>query len=317
MKKIALLITTLLVLTGCAPQDVKLVRLAAHDSFVMSEELIAEFKEETGYELEILRLGDTGSLTNQLILTKNAPVADVAFGVDNTFIGKAEDEDVFDGSVSAIDYSDVCFNYDIAWFEAEGIAPPQSWRDLGDSDYRNLVVVTNPRFSSPGLAFLATTFAGFETNAEVFAYWRSLRDNGVKVAGSWEDAYFSDFTRYGGTRPIVLSYASSPAAEVNEDGTAGTAALLNECFRQTEFAGVITGAANKTGARELISFLLSDSFQRSVPEAMYVYPAISSTEIRESWARFALPAVSTIGEDLDINSNRERWLRDWSDVFDN
>ncbi len=317
MKKIALLVATLLVLTGCAPQDVKLVRLAAHDSFVMSEELIAEFKEETGYELEILRLGDTGSLTNQLILTKNAPVADVAFGVDNTFLGKAEDEDVFDGSVSDIDYSDVCFNYDIAWFETNGLTPPTSWRDLGNEDYRDLVVVTNPRFSSPGLAFLATTFAGFETNAEVFAYWRSLRDNGIKVAGSWEDAYFSDFTRYGGTRPIVLSYASSPAAEVNEDGTAGSAALLTECFRQTEFAGVIAGAANKTGARELISFMLSDSFQASLPEAMYVYPVISGTEIPESWARFALPATSTIGDDLDINYNRERWLKDWSDVFDN
>ena len=317
MKKIALLVVTLLALTGCAPQDIKLVRLAAHDSFVMSEELIAEFKEETGYELEILRLGDTGSLTNQLILTKNAPVADVAFGVDNTFLGKAEGEDVFDGAVSAIDYSDVCFNYDIGWFEANGVTPPTSWRDLGDENYRNLVVVTNPRFSSPGLAFLATTFAGFETNAEVFAYWRSLRDNGVKVAGSWEDAYFSDFTRYGGTRPIVLSYASSPAAEVNDDGTAGSAALLTECFRQTEFAGVIAGSANKTGARELISFMLSDSFQRSLPEAMYVYPVISSTEIPESWAMFALPATSTIGDDLDIDGNRERWLKDWSDVFDN
>ena len=317
MKRLALLVATLLVLTGCAPQDVKLVRLAAHDSFVMSEELIAEFEEETGYQLEILRLGDTGSLTNQLILTKNAPVADVAFGVDNTFLGKAEDEDVFEGSVSAIDYSDVCFNYDIAWFEANGKAPPTSWRNLGDEQYRDLVVVTNPRFSSPGLAFLATTFAGFETNAEVFAYWRSLRDNGVKVAGSWEDAYFSDFTRYGGTRPIVLSYASSPAAEVNEDGTAGSASLLDECFRQTEFAGVIAGAANKTGARELISFMLSESFQSSLPEAMYVYPVISSTEIPESWAQFALPANSTIGADLDVNENRERWLKDWSDVFDN
>jgi thiamine transport system substrate-binding protein len=139
----------------------------------------------------------------------------------------------------------------------------------------------------------------------------------VKIAGSWEDAYFSDFTRYGGERPIVLSYASSPAAEVNEDGTAGSAALLTECFRQTEYAGVISGAANKTGARELISFMLSDSFQRSVPEAMYVYPAISSTEVPESWAKFALPATSTIGEGLDINSNREQWITDWSDVFDN
>jgi len=283
----------------------------------MSEELIEQFEEETGYELEILRLGDTGSLTNQLILTKNAPVADAAFGVDNTFLGKAEDEKVFDGAVSAIDYSDVCFNYDIAWFNDNGITPPTSWRELGDSSYRDLVVVTNPNFSSPGLAFLATTFAGFETNAEVFAYWRSLRDNNVKIAGSWEDAYFSDFTRYGGNRPIVLSYASSPAAEVNEDGSAGSAALLTECFRQTEYAAVVTGAANKTGARELISFMLGDDFQRSVPEAMYVYPAISKTEIPESWAKFALPAISTIGDDLDINANRDEWLKDWSDVFDN
>jgi thiamine transport system substrate-binding protein len=317
MKKIALLITALLVLTGCAPQDVKLVRLAAHDSFVMSEELIAEFESETGYELEILRLGDTGSLTNQLILTKNAPVADVAFGVDNTFLGKAEDEKVFDGAVSAIDYSDVCFNYDIAWFAERAITPPASWRDLGNEDYRGLTVVTNPRFSSPGLAFLATTHAGFETSAEVFAYWRSIRDNDVKIAGSWEDAYFSDFTRYGGNRPIVLSYASSPAAEVNEDGTAGSAALLTECFRQTEYAGVIDRAANKTGARELIAFMLGDSFQSALPEAMYVYPVISKTEVPDSWAKFALPATSTIGENLDINSNREKWLVDWSDVFDN
>jgi thiamine transport system substrate-binding protein len=179
------------------------------------------------------------------------------------------------------------------------------------------VVVTNPNFSSPGLAFLATTHAGFETSAEVFAYWRGLRDNGLKIAGSWEDAYFSDFTRYGGDYPIVLSYASSPAAEVNEDGSAGTAALLTEGFRQTEFAGVLQGSANERGARALVEFFLSDDFQRSVPEAMYVYPAVVGTEVPEAWAKFALPATSTIGDDLDINGNRERWLKDWSDVFDN
>ena len=317
MKKLAILAISALALTGCSAQDITLVRLAAHDSFVISDELVAEFESETGYELEIIRLGDTGSLTNQLVLTSNATVADAFFGIDNTFAGVATDNDIVDGQMQAIDYSDVCFNYDLDWFGESSITPPTSWRELGQEQYRGLVVVTNPNFSSPGLAFLATTHAGFETSAEVFAYWRSLRDNGVKVAGSWEDAYFSDFTRYGGTRPIVLSYASSPAAEVNEDGTAGSAALLTECFRQTEFAGVIAGAENKTGARELISFMLSDSFQRSLPEAMYVYPAISSTEIPESWSMFALPATSTIGDDLDINSNRERLLKDWSDVFDN
>lgn len=317
MKKIAILLAALLTLTGCTAQEVKLVRLAAHDSFAISDELIQQFETETGYDLEILRLGDTGSLTNQLILTKNAPVADAFFGIDNTFQGQAIDQGLVSGDMRAIDYSDVCFNYDIAWFEENGITAPTSWRQLGDEQYRGLTVVTNPRFSSPGLAFLATTHAGFETSAEVFAYWRSIRDNEVKVAGSWEDAYFSDFTRYGGDRPIVLSYASSPAAEVNEDGTAGSAALLSECFRQTEFAGVVKGSANEAGARALVDFLLSDSFQRSVPEAMYVYPAVVGTEVPESWAQFALPAESTIGDTLDINANRDRWLKDWSDVFDN
>ena len=317
MKKIAVAIAAVLALTGCAAQETTLVRLAAHDSFVISDELIQKFEADTGYELEILRLGDTGSLTNQLILTKNAPVADAVFGIDNTFQGKALDEGIILGDFSAIDYSDVTFNYDIGWFEENQIAPPSSWRELGDERFRDLVVVTNPNFSSPGLAFLATTFAGFETNAEVFAYWRGLRDNGTKIAGSWEDAYFSDFTRYGGTRPIVLSYASSPAAEVNEDGSAGTAALLTEGFRQTEFAGVLRGSANERGAKALIEFLLSDDFQRSVPEAMYVYPVVPGTQVPEAWAKFALPATSTIGDDLDINSNRERWLKDWSDVFDN
>jgi thiamine transport system substrate-binding protein len=317
VKKIAVAIAALLALTGCTTPEVTLVRLAAHDSFAISDELIQKFETDTGYELEILRLGDTGSLTNQLILTKNAPVADAVFGIDNTFQGKALDEDIILGDFSAIDFSDVTLNYDIGWFEENQITPPTSWRELGDERFRNLVVVTNPNFSSPGLAFLATTHAGFETSAEVFAYWRGLRDNGLKIAGSWEDAYFSDFTRYGGNYPIALSYASSPAAEVNEDGSAGTAALLTEGFRQTEFAGVLRGSANERGARALVDFLLSDDFQRSVPEAMYVYPAIAGTEVPEAWAKFALPATSTIGDDLDINGNRERWLKDWSDVFDN
>lgn len=316
MKKIAIAIAAALALSGCGLQETTLVRLAAHDSFVISDELIQKFEADTGYELEILRLGDTGSLTNQLILTKNAPVADAVFGIDNTFQGKALDERIILGEFSAIDYSDVAFNYDIAWFEENQITPPTSWRELGEERFRNLVVVTNPNFSSPGLAFLATTHAGFETTAEVSTYWRGLLDNRTKVAGSWEDAYFSDFTRYGGSFPIVLSYASSPAAEVNEDGTAGTAALLTEGFRQTEFAGVLAGSANERGAQALIEFLLSDDFQRSVPEAMYVYPAVAGTEVPEAWAKFALPATSTIGDDLDINGNREQWLNDWSDVFD-
>jgi len=306
-----------LTLTGCTATENTLVRIATHDSFAISDELIAEFESETGYQLEILRLGDTGSLTNQLVLTKNAPVADAFYGIDNTFASIATENEVVDGELTEINYSDVCFNYDIAWFEENKIQAPLSWRDLDQKQYRSLTVVTNPNQSSPGLAFLATTIAGFDSQVETFAYWEELKNNDLKVAGSWEDAYFVDFTRYGGTRPIVLSYASSPAAEVGEDGKAGTKALTKECFRQIEYAGVLTNSANQPGAKALIEFLLGDSFQRSVPEAMYVYPGVAGTALPESWAAFALPAESTIGENLDFAKDRAQWLTSWSVLFDN
>ena len=315
MKKIALFAASLILLAGCTGPENTLVRLAAHDSFVMSDELIAEFESETGYELEIIRLGDTGSLTNQLILTKNAPVADAFFGIDNTFYGRADAEGVFDSAPSAIDYSDVCFNYDIGWFDEAGVAPPESWRELVAEEYRGLTVVTNPNFSSPGLAFLATTYGAFGDGAQVQEFWVALRDNDVKVAGSWEDAYFSDFTRYGGQFPVVLSYCSSPSAEVGDDGSAGTRALLDEAFRQTEFAGVLAGSDNPEGAAALVQFMLGEQFQESVPEAMYVYPAVEGTDIPQSWSEFATPAQSTVGGDLDIDANREQWLADWNEVF--
>jgi thiamine transport system substrate-binding protein len=315
LRKIIALASATLLLAGCSQPETT-VRLATHDSFVISDQLIAEFESTSGYELEIIRLGDTGTLTNHLALTANAPIADAVFGIDNTFRSLAEESGFVVGNFVEIDYSDVCFNYDIAWFEQNNLTPPATWRDLTDQKYKSLTVVTNPRFSSPGLAFLATTFAGFETNAEVFEYWRNLRDNGVKIAGSWEDAYFSDFTRYGGQRPIVLSYASSPAAEV-KDGVAGTAALLDECFRQIEYAAVIKDGKNRRGAEALIDFMLGESFQASLPEAMFVYPSVTETTVPDSWAKYALPARSNLGDAMMVAKLRDRWLKDWSDVFDN
>ncbi|MFM1784559.1 MAG: hypothetical protein RLZZ579_836 [Actinomycetota bacterium] len=318
MKRIIGAIAALALLTGCTQSvEIETVYLATHDSFVISEELIADFESQSGYQLEIVKLGDTGSLTSKLVVTKQSPVADAVYGIDNTFLGLAKSENIFASDIAEINFSDVCFNYDVAWFKENQISPPKSWRELGEPQFKALTVVTNPLYSSPGLAFLATTHAGFETSAQVFEYWRNLRDNQVKVAGSWEDAYFVDFTRYGGNYPIVLSYASSPAAEVDESGNSGTAALLEECFRQTEYAAVLANAKNPNGAQAIVDFLLSKNFQQSMPESMYVYPAHPDATLPEAWSKHALPANSTIGESLDISENRDRWLTDWQDVFDN
>lgn len=315
MKKIALLAAAALALSGCSSTQEEVVRLATHDSFYISDEQIAEFESNTGFQLELIKMGDTGALTNQLVLTQNAPVADAFFGIDNTFLSVATSNGISTNPVP-VSYGDVCFNYDLDWFTENNIAPPASWRELTDPKFRDLVVISNPNLSSPGLAFLASTYAGFNSKEETANYWNALANNGVKVVSGWNDAYFTEFTRYEGSRPIVLSYASSPAAEIKEDGSAGSKALLDDCFRQTEYAGVLRGAKNPAGAQALVDYMLSESFQNSLPGNMFVYP-IGELVLPEEWKSVAEPARSTIGQELDFEANRDQWLRDWSAIFDN
>jgi thiamine transport system substrate-binding protein len=319
MKRIiAISISGLLFLTGCADGSrEKVVTLVAHDSFAISDESREEFENESGYRIEIFRAGDAGSLTNRLVLTKQSPIGDVVFGIDNTFRSVADENQIIDGELTQVNYSDVCFNYDRVWFEQNEIVPPSSWRDLTDPTYRGLTVVSNPLTSSPGLAFLATTVAGFgESGFE--SYWQDLKVNEVKVAAGWEEAYFTEFSGSAGPGryPIVLSYSSSPAAEIREDGQSQTVALLDECFRQVEYIGLLAGAPNKEGAEALMEFLLSESFQSTMPGLMYVYPVNQDAEIPSEWSKFGTMAQSTIGEDLEIALNRSLWQDKWSAIFE-
>jgi thiamine transport system substrate-binding protein len=314
----AIAVSGALLLSGCTDTSrEQTVTLVAHDSFAISDKSIAEFEERSGYRLEILRAGDAGSLTNRLVLTKESPIGDVVFGIDNTFRGVADENQIIDGPLSEVNYSDVCFNYDRVWFEQNKIVPPTSWKDLTDSTYRGLTVVSNPLTSSPGLAFLATTVAGFgETDFE--SYWQNLKANEVKVASGWEEAYFTEFSGSAGmgSYPIVLSYSSSPAAEIQDDGQSKTVALLDECFRQIEYIGVLDGAQNTRGAKKLVGFLLSESFQSTMPGLMYVYPVNQEAKIPSEWSKFGPMARSNIGEDLDIALNRSLWQDKWSAIFE-
>ena len=319
MKRIALIaLTAALLFTGCAPTtQAQVVTLVAHDSFAISDESIAEFEQQSGLKLEIVRAGDAGSVTNRLVLTKDSPIGDVVFGIDNTFRGVADENGLIEGSLSEVTYSDVCFNYDRVWFETNNLTPPSSWRDLTLPAYEGLTVVSNPLTSSPGLAFLATTVAAFgEEGFESF--WQGLRDNEVKIAADWEEAYFTEFSGSAGegNYPVVLSYSSSPAAEIREDGLSQTVPLLDECFRQIEYVGVLQGASNPEGAKELVEFLLSVSFQSTIPGLMYVYPVNPDAVVPAEWAEFGPPANSTIGEELDVALNRVSWQDKWAVIFE-
>ncbi len=311
------------------------VVLVTHDSFSLPKKLVKQFEADTGYELELRSNGDAGSMTSQLVLNVDNPLGDVAFGVDNTFAGRALEAGVFapyrgewpagvedfalpgddEGVLTPVDNGDVCVNVDTAWFDAEGLEPPQTLEDLTDPAYEDLFVTSGATTSSPGFAFLLATISAYGEDWPT--YWEDLLDNGAKVVPGWEDAYFVDFTAGGGgARPIVLSYDSSPAFTTTDDGSeTTTAALLETCFEQVEYVGVLAGAENPTGAQAVVDWMLTPEVQAALPDSMYVFPVVDGVEMPEAWAEFAPRPEEPLAVDAaEIDENRDAWLTEWQDL---
>ena len=318
----ALLVAVLPACSSDVPDELTLI---VYDSFPTAgtplNEALAEFSADTGIAVRIAVGGDAGTMVTKAVLTAGNPEGDVMWGVDNTLLSAALDGAIFDGEPIAVDTGDVCVNYDIAWFAERGIEPPQTFDDLIEPAYADLLVVQNPATSSPGLAFLLATIAATDDWRQ---YWTALADNGVEVVDSWTTAYYDRFTGAaggagGGDRPLVVSYATSPPAEVvfadppRDD--APTAVSTGTCFRQVEYAGVLRGTDSPEAARLLVEFLVSERFQRELPLTLFVNPVNPDVELPEVFRRFAAaPDTTWSVESDDIAANREQWQDEWADI---
>lgn len=314
------------------------LKVMTHDSFAASDRVLDAFQRETGAKLQILESGDAGALVNKAILAKDAPLADVLYGVDNSFLSRALDEGIFEPYQPAalaelpadvqldpthaalpVDYADVCLNYDRRWFEGRDLAPPSSLADLTRPAYKDLLVLPSPTTSSPGLAFLLTTVADRGEDGYL-AYWQALAANGARVVNDWETAYNVEFSGGPGQgeRPIVLSYSSSPAFEVlygenvSEPGSAAVVAD-GSCFRQVEFVGILKGTAQRALAERWVDFMLSPEFQADMPAQMFVFPVLPGVPLAEVFTKFlAIPNRTADISPAAIAAGREKWLTEWN-----
>lgn len=319
-----------------APGQTELI-LMSHDSFNASESVIAEFEKVNNAKVRVLKAGDAGKALNQAILTANNPLGDLFFGVDNSFLSRAFKENLFvpyaaqgldkipaefkldsQNRVTPVDFGDVCLNYDKVWFKQKNIKPPATLDDLTKNEYKNLLVVENPATSSPGLAFLLATVSHFGED-KYLDYWKALRANNVLVTEGWTDAYYSKSTWGGkGDRPIVLSYATSPAAEVYfSSGKATeppTGNVLGDdaCFRQIEFAGVLKNAKHAALAQKFIDFLIAKRFQEDVPEQMFVFPVLSDAKLPDFYKFAEKPNKPAPMTPTQIDAGREKWINAWT-----
>jgi thiamine transport system substrate-binding protein len=306
--------------------------LVTHDSFAVSDGVLAAFTEETGIGVEQVAAGDTGRMVAEAILTAGDPLGDVLFGVDNTFLQRALDAELFvphespdlaavpeefrldpQHRVTPIDYGDVCVNY---WTDALSGEPPRTLLDLTDPAFAGQLAVENPETSSPGLAFLLATVAA---TPDWEAYWSALRDNDVAVTADWNTAYYGEFVAGGGDRPLVVSYASSPVAElVYADppvDTPPTGVLLDSCFRQIEFAGILAGTDHPDEAAALVDFMLTPTFQDDVALSMFVFPVADTATLPPVFAEHAVVADDPVTLDpAEIEANRDAWTDRWLEI---
>jgi thiamine transport system substrate-binding protein len=322
----------------------KTVTLVSHDSWAVSKNVLRDFEKKTGYKVHVLKDGDAGQAVNKAILTKDNPQGDVFFGVDNTLLSRALDNGLFQPytakgldktgaayqldqdkhRVTPVDYGDICVNYDKAYFSKHKLTPPQSFADLAKPEYKNLLVTENAATSSPGLGFLLGSAAQFGDNGWQ-DYWKKLKANGVKVVDGWEQAYYQEFSgssegrKAGGDRPLVVSYASSPPAEViyakKRPSTAPTGVSYGTCFRQIEFAGLLSNAENPKGAKAFIDFLVSKEFQEDMPLNMFVYPVVEGAKVPAEFTEYGKaaehPETMAPGK---IAANRDQWVKSWTSL---
>lgn len=323
------------------------LRVVTHDSFAVSQSVLDEFEAETNINVELLPSGDAAAMTNAAILTAGNPVADVIFGFDENLLGTVLENNLLlayqperlsdvessfkidtSGFATPIDHGDVCVNFDRSAFTKSGVSIPSTFRDLTDSSVKGDLVVEDPSTSTPGLAFMLATIATFgggddeSSNAAWLNYWKELKANGVSIVDSWETAYYGSFSGGSGKgdRPLVVSYASSPPAEV-EDTTLAvdqspTGVVTSTCYRQTEFAGILRGTANEKAAAAFLEFMLGASFQADVPAQMYVYPVVSGTPLPPTFEKYTAPVPTPLSLPYsDVAANRDRWIAQWSALF--
>lgn len=345
MRRITGFLVLLSVIAGAcssgSTESPETLTLMAHDSFAnaVTDETFAPFTEETGIDVEVVAGGDAGSMVTQAVLTSGNPIADVIFGVDDTFLSRALEGDIFatfrsnllddvpaelrlgpEDLVTPIDFGDVCLNYDKAWFESTKLHVPTRLDDLRAAVYAGATVVEHPATSSPGLAFMLATIDEFGEDGWL-DYWRDLKAAGVKVVPDWDTAYYADFTRYGGDRSLVVSYASSPPAEVifaeSPLDEAPTGVIEGGCYRQVEFAGVLRGTEYPEAAGDLIDFMLTVQFQETIPLNWFVFPANSEAALPQEFIDHTRVPDSPSQLDPElIAQNRDTWIQQWAEVME-
>ena len=303
----------------------------AYDSFVSewgpAGKVIPKFEKKYNVEVQVISVGDSGQVLNRAILEKKRPKADIILGIDNNMLSKALDAEIlipyvspnlklipeeliFDKThhVTPFDHGYFAIVYDSMKLKN----PPKSLEDLLRPEFRDKLILEDPRTSSPGLGFLLWTISVYGEN--FLYYWERLKPNILTITEGWDTAY-GLFT--SGEAPMVLSYTTSPAYHVEyEDTTRYRALIFREGnYLQIEGMGILKGSKNVELAKRFIDFILTEDFQEEIPLTNWMFPVNPRIKLPDSFRYAPTPETILFLDAYKIRKNQKRWIDEWLKVL--
>ena len=322
--------------------------IVTYDVYGLTEHMLANFENVSGYNITMTKLDDAGSVLDHLLQYKGAQVSDLAIGLDNTYLQTAIDNNVlwphevnlsglseialapYDGVLAApFDHGYICLNYDSSVVDGTNYTVPTSLWDLTSSEWAGKVAIPSPESSSPGRIFMTATtdyFANDDDNTTEWTdWWTAMKNNDVIITSGWSEAYVTHYTGgYGvweddhiGDAHIVVSYCHSPGVEAwyGSNYTISTALdLPRASLHQVEYAAAVQGG-NLAAARAFIEYLISEEVNLDMPIENSMYSVINGTDLPEENGYRYHSVVPTQPADVspsEIASNMEAWLEMWN-----
>ena len=337
MNRRSILLATSMLLTFLQPgvaHAADELRLMVHSSFSLPTPVLDMFEAKFKTKVIIVKGGDAGEMLNKLILTRANPIADVVYGLDNTLVAKALANHVLEpvlpqmfrlpdeqlgSALAPVDFGFITINVDKAEVAKRGVPLPTRLSDLTLPAYKGWLVLPNPATSSTGYGFLLATISGLGEEP-AFAWWAQMRANGLKVVKGWSEAYYTEFSRNKGAYPLVVSYATSPAAEVfysKEKVTESPTASLNlkgGVFRQVEGVGLIKGGGQRELALKFVTFMRTGPVQEALQTAMWMYPVIAQVDRVEVMQHAPIPREFESLSPQVIAAKGSDWVARWTQV---
>jgi thiamine transport system substrate-binding protein len=200
------------------------------------------------------------------------------------------------------------------WNERETTAP-ETFDGLLDPAHEGELIVQNPTSSATGQAFLLHTIAA-KGEEGYLEYWRELRESGVRVLGTWADAYNA---YSNGEAPMVVSYSTDQvfANESGEPMAEHQIRFLNDQgYANPEGMARFASSERTDLANGFMDFVLSPEIQAGIAVRNVQFPATETAELPENFAKFAHapPEAVTFTYD-ELKGSLSEWTDAWARAF--